>query len=190
MIHWLALRPALGGASGRLIDDAAVFRIAHAYNPEAPATTRIEDWIPSQYLPVDAPGTGFNARSQELDRIWFGAIRDDVLNALRSQQPQAWHYRFDWDDLPTPFDQIFGAAHAFDLPFVFGNFGPSLYANISFTQANRPGRMALSNAMMKSLGAFARHGDPAHPDLGTTWTQWPASLLFDADADRAHIRMK
>lgn len=186
----LAIRPSLGGVSGRLIDDAAVFRIAHTYDPEAAPTTRVENWIPKSLLPTDAPGTGFDARSRELDRIWFGAIRDDVLSALRSQQPQVWHYRFDWDELPAPFDQIFGAAHAFDLPFVFGNFGPSLFANISYTRANRPGREALSMAMMKSLGAFAHHGDPNHPGLVTTWPQWPASLVFDADRQRVRIGVK
>jgi len=186
----LAIRPSLGGVSGRLIDDAAVFRIAHTYDPEAAPATRVEDWIPQSLLPTDAPGTGFDARTRELDRIWFGAIRDDVLGALRSQQPQVWHYRFDWDELPAPFDQIFGAAHAFDLPFVFGNFGPSLFANISYTRANRPGREALSTTMMKSLGAFAHHGDPNHPGLGTTWPQWPASLVFDADRQRARIGVK
>jgi len=183
----LAIRPSLGGVSGRLIDDATVFRIAHTYDPEAAPATRVEDWIPQSLLPTNAPGTGFDARSRELDRIWFGAIRDDVLNALRSQQHQVWHYRFDWDELPAPFDQVFGAAHAFDLPFVFGNFGPSLFANISYTRANRLGREALSAAMMKSLGAFVHQGDPNHPGLGTTWPRWPDSLVFDADAQRARI---
>ena len=132
----LALRPQLGGVSGRLLDDAAVFKLAYGYKPEEPPATAIAQWIPPQYLPVDAPGTGFNARIAELDRIWFFAYRDDVLGALKSRQPQVWYYRFDWDELPPPFDVIYGAAHSFDLPFVFGNFGPSLYANISFTRAN------------------------------------------------------
>lgn len=122
----LAMRPALGGASGRLLDDAAVFNLAHGYRPDAPPASRIEDWVPAQYLPVDAPTTGLNARIAALDRIWFVAFRDDVLNALKSQQPDVWHYRFDWDELPPPFDKVYGAAHSFDLPFIFGNFGPSL----------------------------------------------------------------
>ncbi|MGK6306536.1 carboxylesterase/lipase family protein [Variovorax sp. DT-64] len=182
-----ALRPSLGGVSGRLIDDARVFSIAQSHDPEGPPTTRTEDWIPAQYLPVDTPGTGFNARAQELNRIWFMAIRDDMLNALQSQQSSIWLYQFDWDELPKPFDDIFGAAHAFDLPFVFGNFGPSLFANISFTKANRPGRMALSEAMMKSLGAFAQSGDPNHPALGTAWRPWPSRIVFDATPEAARI---
>lgn len=185
-----ALRPALGGVSGRRLDDAAVFALASRYQPEAPPATRIEDWVPSAYLPAQAPVTGFNARSAELDRIWFSAIRNDVLDALKSRQAAVWHYQFDWDELPQPFDVIYGAAHTFDLPFIFGNFGPSLYARISFTQANQPGRLALSQLMMKSLGAFAHKGDPNLPALGVRWPAWPSQLVFDADSatPRIHVR--
>jgi para-nitrobenzyl esterase len=104
----------------------------------------VEQWIPPLYLPVNTPVTGFNAKTDLLNLFWFIAGRDDVLNSLKTQQSNVWHYQFDWDELPAPFNDIYGAAHAFDLPFLFGNFGPSLYANISYTQANRPGRLALS----------------------------------------------
>jgi len=177
-----ALRPDLGGTSGRLLDDAAVFALAYRYDPDGPPQTRIEQWIPPAYLPTDAPRTGFDARAAELDRLWFTAIRDDMMNALHSRQRELWAYEFEWDELPAPFDRIFGAAHAFDLPFVFGNFGPSLFANISFSRANAPGRLALSQAMMASLGAFARSGNPNDPSLGKAWPQWPGRLVFDATA--------
>ena len=183
----LAIRPDLGGVSGRLLDDAAVFALVSRYDPEAAPTTTVEQWIPPAYLPANKPGTGFDARTAELGRIWFGAIRDDVLNALRSRQAEVWSYEFEWDRLPKPFDTIYGAAHSFDLPFVFGNFGPSLYSSIMFTIANRPGRLALSDAMMKSVGSFARTGDPNHPGLGTAWKGWPARLVFDADDREARI---
>jgi para-nitrobenzyl esterase len=186
----LALRPELGGTSGRLLDDAALFKLVHNYQPDAPPASRIEDWIPPQYLPVDAPRTGFNARIAELDRIWFFAFRDDVLNALKSRQSEVWHYRFDWDELPPPFDVVYGAGHGFDLPFVFGNFGPSLYANISFTRANEPGRLALSAMMMQSLGAFAHRGDPNAAALGARWPVWPGRLVFDADRQSARLALE
>ncbi|WP_395702465.1 carboxylesterase/lipase family protein [Aquabacterium sp.] len=182
-----ALRPDLGGVSGRRLDDAAVFALASRYDPEAAPQTRLEDWIPAAYLPTDAPGTGFDARAAALDRLWFTAIRDDVLNALQTRRQPVWAYEFAWDRLPPPFDRLFGAAHTFDLPFVFGNFGPSLYANISFTRANRPGRLALSDAMMRSLGAFARTGDPNNAALGVGWPGWPATLRFDATLDAKAI---
>ncbi|MET0312191.1 MAG: carboxylesterase/lipase family protein, partial [Burkholderiaceae bacterium] len=98
-----------------------------------------------------------------------------------------WSYRFDWDELPPPFDVVFGAAHTFDLPFVFGNFGPSLYSNFAFTRANAPGREALSRAMMASLGAFASRGDPNAQVLGASWPAWPGVMVFDADANQVKI---
>jgi para-nitrobenzyl esterase len=185
-----AIRPDLGGVSGRLLDDVAVFALASRYDPEAPPQTTIEQWVPPAYLPASTPVTGFDARAAELDRLWFAAIRDDMLNALRSRQAEVWDYEFEWNALPPPFDTIFGAAHAFDLPFVFGNFGPSLYSRISFTRANAPGRMALSNAMRRSLGAFAHAGNPNHASLGTTWPVWPGRLVFDAEADAVRIGTK
>lgn len=182
-----AMRPDLGGTSGRIPDDAALFSQVWRYDPEAPPQTSIEAWIPPAYLPATTPVTGFNARAAQLDRLWFAAIRDDAMNALRSQQAEVWAYEFEWDRLPTPFDTIFGAAHTFDLPFVFGNFGPSLYARILFTRANEPGRLALSKAMQASLAAFAHAGNPGHALLGRDWPVWPGRLVFDADATLPRI---
>jgi para-nitrobenzyl esterase len=170
----------LGGPSGRLVTDAQLFAIQFGYDPDAAPQIAIEQWIPAFYLPVTTPGTGFNARTDLLNSIFFIPSRDNVLNALKSQQADVWYYRFDWDEEPAPFDDIYGAAHAFDLPFVFGTFGPSLFSNVANSTANRPGRLALSEAMMKSLGAFARHGDPNTPALGVGWPTWPSTLLFDA----------
>jgi para-nitrobenzyl esterase len=186
----LAIRPDLGGVSGRLLDDAALFAIVSRRDAGAASATTIEKWIPAAYLPVDKPGAGFNARTAELGRIWFDAIRIDALNALRSQQLDVWFYEFDWDRLPKPYDVIYGAAHTFDLPFIFGNFGPSLYANIIVTPANERGRLALSEKMMRSIGAFARRGDPNNGALGVAWQPWPSRLLFGADDERANIRAR
>ena len=113
-------------------------------------------------------------------------IRDLLAVAgwiFRDAAPQSniWYYRFDWDEEPAPFNDIYGAAHEFDLPFIFGTFGPSLFSNIANSTANRPGRLALSGAMMESVAAFARSGDPNAPAaLGVTWPIWPAKLIFDA----------
>ena len=178
----LALAPGLGGVSGRLMTDRQVFDIAARYDPDAPPQTRIEDWVPKAYLPTDAPGTGYDARMTVLGEYWFVPLRDNVLGALKGKQDDVWYYRFDWAQEPAPFDRIFGAAHAFDLPFVFGNFGPSVWSRVMFSRANEPGRLALAEAMMKSLGAFARDGDPNHALLGTAWPRWPATLRFDATA--------
>jgi para-nitrobenzyl esterase len=75
---------------------------------------------------------------------------------------------------------VYGAAHAFDLPFIFGNFGPSLFSNVANSSANKGGRVELSDAMMATVAAFAKNGDPNNAALGVTWQPWPAKLIFDA----------
>jgi para-nitrobenzyl esterase len=129
---------------------------------------------------VDPAGTGFNAETDLLNKIFFIASRDNVLNALKAQQASVWYYQFAWHQEPAPWNDIYGAAHAFDLPFVFGNFGPSLFANVANSSANKPGRIDLSAAMMGSVAAFARNGDPNNAALGVTWPAWPNTLVFDA----------
>ena len=169
-----------GSGSGRAVTDAQLFTIQFNYNPDAAPQIAIREWIPPQYLPVTKPGTGFNAMTDRLNSIFFIRSRDNVLNALKAQQGDVWYYRFDWDQEPAPWNDIYGAAHVFDLPFVFGNFGPSLFANVMNSTANRPGRLDLSDAMMRSMGAFARHGDPNNRSLGVHWPAWPSTLIFDA----------
>lgn len=186
----LALAPALGGVNARIPTDAQVFNIQFNYKPNDPPQVKIEDWLVASYLPVDKPVTGYTARTDLLNRIFFLNSRDNILAAIRSQQAELWYYQFDWSLEPAPFDDIYGAAHAFDLPFIFGNFGPSLFANVVNSNANRPGRLALSNAMMRSLGAFARRGDPNDASLGVAWPVWPATLHFDATLTRKAITVQ
>ncbi|HET9642266.1 MAG TPA: carboxylesterase family protein, partial [Burkholderiaceae bacterium] len=185
-----AFLPLVGGsASGRIVSDADLFKIQFGYNPEAAPSVTLEQWIPAVYLPVDKPVTGFNALTDLLNRRFFLASRDNILDALSAQQRhEVWYYRFDWDEEPAPWNDIYGAAHLFDLPFIFGNFEPSLFANVTFDKANRPGRLALSRAMMASLANFARYGNPNAPwALRTYWPNWPATLVFDATEKRKVI---
>jgi para-nitrobenzyl esterase len=175
--------PWLGLAPGRVstMTDPVMFAKAFSYDPNAAPTMTVADWIPAQFLPTTAPYPGFTATTDYIDQHWFIPNRDSLVAALQTNPGQkVWNYRFDWDQEPAPFNQVFGAAHAFDLPFVFGNFGPSLFSNFVNSNANKPGRLALSDAMMRSIGAFALNGDPNDPSLGVTWPQWPATLFFNA----------
>ena len=183
--------PLVGGTgNARLVTDAALFANHFNYKPDAAPQTTVEQWIASSYLPINAPVTGFTARAEALNRIFFLASRDNILNALKARQSEVWYYRFDWDEEPAPWNDIYGAAHALDLPFVFGNFSPSLFSNIMFTAANRPGRFDLSYAMMRSIGAFARNGDPNDVFLGANWPTWPRTLVFDATPTALQIRVE
>ena len=181
--------PLVGGTgNARLVTDAQLFSNHFSYNPNAAAQTSVEQWIPASYLPVNAPTTGFTARAEALNRVFFLNSRDNVLNALKTQQPNVWYYRFDWDEQPAPWNDIYGAVHVVDLPFIFGNFGPSLFGNVWFNTANRPGRLELSAAMMQTVGSFARNGDPNNAALGVNWGAWPSKLVFDATATAKAIR--
>jgi len=86
---------------------------------------------------------------------------------------RVYAYRFDWDRGPEPWKTVYGAAHAVDLPFIFGNFGTGFFA-MDFSARTQPGREALSGVMMQSIGAFLRSGDPNVPALGLRWQPWRA----------------
>lgn len=176
--------------SARIVTDAQLFANHFNYKPDEPAQTTVEQWLAPGYLPVNAPNTGFTARADQFNRIFFLASRDNILNALKARQPEVWYYRFDWDEQPAPWNDIYGAAHLLDLPFVFGNFGPSLLANTMNTTANKPGRLALSDAMMRSIGAFARRGDPNNETLEAYWPTWPTGLIFDATQTQKVIKVQ
>jgi para-nitrobenzyl esterase len=173
--------PLVGGTgNARIVTDAQLVDRQINYKPDAAPQVTIDQWIAASYLPVNAPVTGFTARSQELNRVFLLASATNILNTLKAKQPEVWYYQFNWDKEPAPWNDIYGAAHLFDLPFIFGNFGPSLMSNIMNTSANLGGRLDLSNAMMKSLGTFARTGNPNDAALGVTWPAWPSKVIFDA----------
>ena len=180
----------LGGKPGIKISDAERFGLMAGFNPDAPTTLTAADILDASYLPVTTPVTGYNAKTGLLASIFITPSRDNVLNTLVGQQPQVWYYQFAWAQEPAPWNEVYGAAHAFDLPFLFGNFGPSVFSNAVNSAANRPGRLALSAAMMASIGSFARNGDPNHAGLGTTWQPWPRKLTFDATLTEPRIALQ
>jgi para-nitrobenzyl esterase len=170
----------LGGKPGMKIGDAERFRMMQSFDPDAPATLTAADILDPSYLPVTAPSTGYNARTALLGKLFIAPSRDNLLQTLRSQQDNVWAYQFNWAQQPAPWNDVYGAAHAFDLPFLFGNFGPSVFSRATNSRANQPGRLALSAAMMGSVRAFVHTGDPSHAGLGKPWQAWPRQWVFDA----------
>jgi len=106
-------------------------------------------------------------------------------------------YLFKWGGKgsgPEPFDFIFGAGHAMEIPIFFG-YDESLFG-YSFTEENRPGREELQQAMMSYVAQFAATGDPNKPDSGLPkWEQWsnvdgePKCIVFDATFTEADVHM-
>jgi para-nitrobenzyl esterase len=105
--------------------------------------------------------------------LWFAIesdrmFRADVLRLAalqRAHQPKTWTYCFTWE---SPWREgSLGAAHALDIPFVFGTQDePRLSA---FTGAG-PAATVLAERMQDAWLAFARCGDPNHAGL----PPWPA----------------
>ncbi len=126
-------------------------------------------------------------------RMWKATGADEPAQALSAAQREpVFVYRFDWDEEPTllgaDLTRMLGAAHAFEVPFVFGHFDLGSDGNVIFTGANRPGREALSAQMMGYWSQFARTGDPGRGpgDTEPAWLPWrdgPRFLIFDTAAD-------
>lgn len=168
------------GVSGFKPNDYERFTLQYQFNPDAPGSLSEADLISAPYLPVTAVPFGWNALSAFATNLIFTGPIVPQLNSLSAQQmAQTWYYRFDWNKAPAPFDTVYGATHALDLPFLLGNFGTSALS-FAYGTANQPGREALSGAMMDSLAAFARTGNPNHAGLGVAWPNWPGKIVFDA----------
>lgn len=175
---------------GFIISDATRFSLMLNYKPDASPSVTLADLIDASYLPPETPITGYNATAGFFNNSFFYPSRDNVLNTLKTQQSNVWYYQFNWAQEPAPWNVVYGAAHAFDLPFIFRNFGPSLFSGVVNNKANEPGRLQLSDAMMSSIAAFAKNGDPNNAALGVTWAPWPQKLIFDASTTAKQISVQ
>lgn len=170
------------GISGFKLSDYERFGLQYGFNPDAPGNLAESDLINAAYLPVDQPGTGWQAVAQLATNGIFLNGLSAQIDAVAAHQPtRTWYYRFDWDEQPAPFNTVYGATHGLDTVFFFHNFGTNVFS-FAYSAANRPGREALSQSMVASLGAFARTGDPNHAGLGVAWPNWPRQIVFDASA--------
>ncbi len=111
-------------------------------------------------------------------------------NAAYYPQVPLYAYDFKWNKEPAPWNDVYGAWHTGDLAFIFGNFTLNLEA-FGWSDANKPGRLALANVMQQSIGAFIRTGDPNNSTLGAKWDPWsptaPRRMAFDASLDQAIV---
>ena len=93
---------------------------------------------------------------------------------------EVFAYRFDWDELPSFFGGdlavLLGAAHGFEIPFVFGTFdlGVPMLNRLIFNDENAEAREALSTTMRRYWAEFARHGRPGRGSAGDqpAWESW------------------
>ena len=125
---------------------------------------------------------------------------DQLATVMRKGQGDSvFAYRFDADDLRDfgflSLQELMGAAHGFEIPFVFGNF-VTLMSNVIHPESARAARNALSQSMMSYWASFAHYGAPAKGYHGKQieWAAWSNNdeqnriIIFDSSLDRG-IRM-
>jgi para-nitrobenzyl esterase len=136
-----------------------------------------------------------------MSRTWKANSVDELAWRLRRVQgPSVFAYRWDWDEEPrvlgSDLARILGAAHALEIPFVFGHWDLGPEGEMLFDEDNRAGRVALSDAMMSYWAEFAYSGDPGRGRDGSlpNWNSWGPGpenekyVVFDTEADGG-IRM-
>ncbi len=123
----------------------------------------------------------YNLSAEYLAKMWKATGADEPAAAMRGTQGNVFVYRFDWDEEPTKLGAnlsvMLGAAHGFEIPFVFGHFDLGRRGNVIFTKDNEPGRLALSAEMMSYWANFAYTGSPGRGRDGRLpdWTAWDNS---------------
>ncbi len=139
----------------------------------------------------------YNLSAEYMAKMWKANGADEPAAAMRATQgPSVFAYRFDWDKEPhvmgADLSVLLGAAHAFEIPFVFGHFDLGRAGNMIFTKENEPGREALSAQMMSYWAEFAYRGAPGRgrDRQLSEWTAWnnaaptsPKFIVFDTAAD-------
>lgn len=151
-------------------------------------------------LPIVRDAARYDATARHLSRQWKVRGADRPASLMRTVQgPSVWVYRFDWDEEPKLLfiraSQLLGAAHGFEIPFVFGHWNLGSQTSLFFDDDNAPGRTELSRKMMSYWAEFARAGDPGAGRDGSLprWEPFEASrgsfLVFDTEADGG-VRME
>ena len=126
----------------------------------------------------------YERRADYQSRLWRILAIDQPFTLMREAgHTPLWAYRFDWDEggrvLTMDLSEVFGAAHAMEIPFVFNHFdffGP--LDRFLFNNANQERRAALAAEMGEYWATFARTGEP-----GAGWPIWTADGVlkrFDA----------
>jgi para-nitrobenzyl esterase len=120
----------------------------------------------------------FLATAEAEAALWKATGADGPATAMCRSEPRVFVYRFDWDEEPTllglDLARYLGAAHGFEIPFVFGHWDLGPQGNVIFDAANRAGREALAGEMMSYWTEFATTGDPGtgRSNELPAWTAW------------------
>ena len=122
--------------------------------------------------------------------FWKADAVDELAIVLtKSQDVGVYAYRFDWDDLRSfitlNLPDLMGAAHALELPFVFGNLE---LLDTALVLSDYESARELSDRMMSYWAEFAYSGNPGRGRQGdlVDWSAWtndsssPKLMLLDS----------
>ncbi|MEM1379546.1 MAG: carboxylesterase family protein [Pseudomonadota bacterium] len=134
----------------------------------------------------------YDALAYYSGRAWRVAAVDQPAAQMRAAgRNDVYAYRFDWDEqgsfLFMDFSKLLGAAHAMEIPFVFGRFEFFDEADaFVWTKKTEESRVALSEAITGYWASFARTGVPA-VEGAPVWTPYgerAAVLHLDSSRDK------
>jgi|TARA_Y100000310_G_scaffold27080_1_gene25774 para-nitrobenzyl esterase len=131
---------------------------------------------------------------------WKATAVDELASSMRQAQgASVYAYRFDADDWRNlgfiDLQELLGAAHAMEIPYVFGNFPNPM--RILYPGSTVEARDLLSTSIMSYWAEFAYEGNPGSGRFGeqVEWTAWQNGdrdvlrlLVLDSEMD-AGIRM-
>lgn len=152
--------------------------------------------LPSGFVDLDA----FNRDNRYATDLWkVSAVDALASNLRRAQGGKVYAYRFDVDDWHhlgiIDFKDLFGASHAFEIPFVFNQFSKPMRVIFPVSMQSEFDTVA---AQMGSFWAeFAYHGSPGSGRSGELpfWSEWPEDtsdqprlMVFDTVSDQG-LRM-
>ena len=115
---------------------------------------------------------------------WRSNGLDTPANLVKnSGQENVYAYRFDWDEEPKvlgmDFSLLLGAAHAFEIPFIMGDFDFGDQTSFLYDKKKTQERDRLSSSMMSYWAEFARSGNPSTSNNSNLpkWTSWKSGGL-------------
>ena len=138
----------------------------------------------------------YDLESEYASTSWKATGVDEPARAIARAGGSAYAYRFDWDEQPKllwlDIATLIGAAHALEIPFVFGRLDLGRANRVMFDADRKPAAETLSQQMTSYWTQFASTGDPGsgrNADL-PPWTPWssagpdaPKYLLLETEED-------
>ena len=133
----------------------------------------------------------WNSVSKHRSNSWkFLAVDEPAQSLTNSGRNNIFAYRFDWDDEPKKYGvdlkNLLGASHAFEIPFVMGNFDEDALTKYILSKKNLEEVKVLSHSMMSYWAEFAYNGDPDRGRNGdlVDWESWDPCLLYTSPSPR------